>query len=384
MPASSRSPPAPDVDIRVHVAAPATAAHDALYRRLALAYLAFRPSPSPFQPRPFGCAADEVEPSFESVLDNRASPPPPRPPRSPSSSWQTPPSEIADSYPLPDSALLNATPTRLLHHGLGHGRRPASAEASMETTEAEVETSLEMADDEVEVEATVDFTISEFGAAADLTHVEVETSLERIPLTPKPALAPTRHHLDRSSVHLSHLSSSDPLLEPASSPPEADPDSDAESSLSSSPPSPLELRPPSPPVSLDILKPPDLVPEELADLARRLSSRYHPLPRRPTSPLERGYWLLDCATWTRQTRSSAWRFLANYLASGRAGWGVWCRRDPSRRWLRLYCWACVAQHTYLLLYLASARQIKATGAAWVGADGEVALQVAARPLGHPP
>ncbi|KAL3961835.1 hypothetical protein ACCO45_003358 [Purpureocillium lilacinum] len=116
----------------------------------------------------------------------------------------------------------------------------------------------------------------------------------------------------------------------------------------------------------------------LAKLALDLSSRYHPVELRPVEPLERGYWLIDCSRWSSEKRLEAWVFLTNYLHKGLAGWGVWCRRDAAHGWIRLYCWGCVVKHTYLLLYLASARQIKTTRAKWIGSDGEMALEVPAR------
>lgn len=74
-------------------------------------------------------------------------------------------------------------------------------------------------------------------------------------------------------------------------------------------------------------------------------------------PLERGYWLVDGAAWPSAARRRVWRFLANFLRRGLAGWAVWARRDPGPRpfRIRLYAWACLAEHTYLLLYLASRR-----------------------------
>ncbi|UKZ73186.1 hypothetical protein TrVFT333_000827 [Trichoderma virens FT-333] len=123
------------------------------------------------------------------------------------------------------------------------------------------------------------------------------------------------------------------------------------------------------------IEPEDLISDKLAKLAKDLSSRYRPIAKRPTEPLERGYWLLNCTGWSQDTRLEAWVFLANYLRSGLAGWGVWCRRDESHNWIRLYCWAHVAKHMYLLLYLASGRHLKTTGAQWIDGDGEVVLEV---------
>jgi hypothetical protein len=118
-----------------------------------------------------------------------------------------------------------------------------------------------------------------------------------------------------------------------------------------------------------------LISEKLAKLARDLSSRYRPTTKRDIEAFERGYWLINCNGWDPTVRFDTWVFLANYLKSGLAGWGTWCRRDKTHDWIRLYCWGHVVKHTYLLLYLASGRQIKTSGAKWYGADGEVALEI---------
>jgi hypothetical protein len=43
--------------------------------------------------------------------------------------------------------------------------------------------------------------------------------------------------------------------------------------------------------------------------------------------------------------------------------------------MRFYCWGHVAKHIYLLMYLASGRQIKAKGARWFDAEGEAILDM---------
>ncbi|KAH8177494.1 hypothetical protein LIA77_02576 [Sarocladium implicatum] len=143
----------------------------------------------------------------------------------------------------------------------------------------------------------------------------------------------------------------------------------------------FEIIPPSPPAGLQTLEPADLIPPQLAKLAHDLSSRYRPSsPSRPIDPLERGYWLLDYALWPSPARDSTWAFLERYVSSGLAGWGLWCKRneDGEGRWVRVYCWGCAVKHAFLLLYLASERRLKGTGAVWVDAEGEVVVQVPAQ------
>ncbi|PHH70933.1 hypothetical protein CDD82_6827 [Ophiocordyceps australis] len=172
--------------------------------------------------------------------------------------------------------------------------------------------------------------------------------------------------------------------------------------------------PPSPPPGITHIYPQDLIPDELAKMTDYLSPRFRPVFLRPlTDPLERGYWLINCSLWPRQARHAAWTFLDKYLSSGLAGWGVWCRRrsprasatncttkntyddddddndddyndynddyndynDDNDDWIRLYCWACVVKHMYLLLYIASERRLKTIHAAWIDANGETVLEV---------
>ncbi|KAJ2965807.1 hypothetical protein NQ176_g10443 [Zarea fungicola] len=146
------------------------------------------------------------------------------------------------------------------------------------------------------------------------------------------------------------------------------------------------IRPPSPPTGVSNLALANLVSAKLAKLAHDLSSRYRPILHRALNPLERGYWLVDCTTWPADTRTDAWAFLKSYVGSGLAGWGVWCKRSSGdicdgsgevekHASIRLYGWAHVVKHTYLLLYLVSGRQLKITGAKWYDADGKVAVEV---------
>lgn len=205
-------------------------------------------------------------------------------------------------------------------------------------------------------------------SAFDITHISSSVVGDRSPAPshragsePPPAKRPKVSHLQHGDLVRSS-SDTGPVI--SSSSPAAE-------ELSYS----LEIRPPSPPVGVTDVDPSDLVSGKLAKLARDLSSRYRPDSNREIDPFERGYWLLDCTGWSLEVRFGAWVFLNNYLRSGLAGWGTWCRRDNGHDWIRLYCWGHVAKHTYLLLYLASGRQLKHTGARWYGADGQLVLDV---------
>lgn len=143
----------------------------------------------------------------------------------------------------------------------------------------------------------------------------------------------------------------------------------------------LELYAPDPPVSTSLVEPQGLVTPNLGRLAKSLETEKPFLPKEQTRelrPTERGYWLLDCATWSAELKRDCWAFLANYIGTGAAGWGVSCRRDADFRWVRTYCWGTVVPHIYQLLYLATQREVLFTGAAWVGGDGETVVVMGAR------
>ncbi|KAI1404702.1 hypothetical protein F4819DRAFT_96879 [Hypoxylon fuscum] len=134
----------------------------------------------------------------------------------------------------------------------------------------------------------------------------------------------------------------------------------------------LEIRAPDPPISVEDQDSRSFITPGLQILARDLDlpKRYRPKKEtRALHPIERGYWLLDCTTWDLQLQRDAWAYLANYVGTGTAGWGIWCMRDLGYRWLRVYCWGSVAAHIYLLLYLASQRRILYTGCSWIDSDG---------------
>ncbi|KAF3056588.1 hypothetical protein GL218_06762 [Daldinia childiae] len=133
----------------------------------------------------------------------------------------------------------------------------------------------------------------------------------------------------------------------------------------------LELRAPEPPISVAQVDPQSFVTPGLESLARDLDipKRYKPKEsKRDLRPSERGYWLVDCSAWDPQLKRDAWAYLANYVGTGVAGWGVSCRRDREFQTLRVYCWGLVTAHIYLLLYLASQRKILYTGSSWIDSE----------------
>ncbi|KAH7133586.1 hypothetical protein EDB81DRAFT_804637 [Dactylonectria macrodidyma] len=446
-------PRSQDAEILVHTTAPSRVADDITYRQLAQAYLAFAPqsrtrlpfeepllgSSSPEQTRAWhqtsalldqASAMPSFEQSFEisyqgmsfrGVLDNLSSP---RIRYAPTTGdvvvsssqeshvasqtpWCAPPSQISDSYPMPDAALFQVSPTRILQRYIGRAGLPQPPPLSSSPSpqrlrlpshdldrvdvpsslpEPELDSLPAHLPGYISVNQTIPVTpqvhknlaASEApfesseqyfnDTAFDITHISSSAVSGASPAPPHraesepaPAKRPKVNHLQHGDLVRSSsdtgpvLSASNPLAE----------------ELSNS----LEIRAPSPPVGVDDIDPKDLVSEKMAKLARDLSTRYEPDSKRVIDPFERGYWLLDCTSWSPEARFAAWVFLNNYLRSGLAGWGTWCRRDGSHTWIRLYCFGHVAKHTYLLLYLASGRQLKHTGANWHGADGDVALEV---------
>ncbi|KAF9785610.1 hypothetical protein IL306_005378 [Fusarium sp. DS 682] len=442
-----------DAEILVHITAPSRSTDDVVYRQLAQAYLAFQPqkrtelslvvsqaseeerrapernqgAPSPSQARvttSFGHSFEitSQDLSFDGAIDNRSSPCLPRQALTrgtvPSSddagfrsidSWYAPPSQISDSYPMPDAALLHVSPSRILQSYIGktqssqasvpsssplaHKKRPPVPEfghrvdipSSLPAPSQEESLPLEVpgfiesinvipttpqADKaaEVPIPSANTEVIAFEHLAPDVTHITGSVASSYSPARstragsePPPSKRSKIGHLEHGDL-IRSSSDTGPALSTRNS--QVD-------QVSSS----LEIRPPSPSVGVDDIDPADLISEKLAKLSRDLSSRYRPTKERDLDPFERGYWLLDCSDWNPTVRFDTWVFLGNYLKSGLAGWGTWCRRDNSHDWIRLFCWGHVAKHTYLLLYLASGRQVKTSGAKWYGANGEVALEI---------
>lgn len=143
----------------------------------------------------------------------------------------------------------------------------------------------------------------------------------------------------------------------------------------------LEIRSPDPPVGGANITPEQLVAPELDKLASdlQITKKFKPEKQtRDARPLERGYWSIICADWGDDIKRVAWKFLANYVGIGVAGWGIWCTRDEQFEWLRVYCWGHTIPYIYYLLYLASCREILFTGASWIDGNGETIVVMGKR------
>lgn len=471
---------AQDVEILVHVSAPARVADDATYRQLAQAYVDFRrdgprtassaesrepvhtgdrsqiqsnvhvnvtsDATDPASPKPI--LVDSQDFSFQSALDNRSSPrlrrrgqvlaaKPATPKRqrggdelaqSPKK-WKTPPSQIGDSYPLPSPTTTYISPTRILQQ---YSNRSATAahDASIQGSSSlprssprSPRNSRSQHQQLQQAQASSSrFSIGSSQSAEHSGTPSISSVNKVVPVTPIPGpqasekqSSTTRRqlHAHQAGFDVTHISGTDSSLPPLTSssrgesePPPAKiprtsgfknpttrvrhdtvglvrsssdigpaPTASPTSALSEEQLNALEVFAPSPPVGVDELDDSNMIPENLVKLAAQLSSRYQPVTKRDIDPLERGYWAVDCASWPPERRRAAWVFLFRYIETGMASWGVWCRRTRNHDSIHLYCWGHLVQHTYLLLYLASERALKYTGAEWKDAENEVVIQV---------
>ena len=135
-----------------------------------------------------------------------------------------------------------------------------------------------------------------------------------------------------------------------------------------------------------------------------LSKHYRPVSvSRTLGQFERGHW--SVVTWDLPSPvlQRLWRFLADFIRGGRAGWGIWATRegeaedagtrihstvfDPNARpattgrstdvgqMIQLFGWGGLASELYMLLFLASERRIKGIGARWMDMKGRVVIQM---------
>lgn len=139
----------------------------------------------------------------------------------------------------------------------------------------------------------------------------------------------------------------------------------------------LELCAPEPPVASDTILPSDLITPQLRDLLEDAQPRRRKsqpkTQTREIRPTERGYWDVDCMSWSPELKRATWAHLANWIGMGLAGWGTRCTRDEEFTRVRLYCWGETAPYLYYLLWLTSYRKILAAECAWVDADGKAVL-----------
>lgn len=126
---------------------------------------------------------------------------------------------------------------------------------------------------------------------------------------------------------------------------------------------------------------PSQVTKHLAALKTQNPKRFK-LSKRYGTPRydDRGHWSVDSSSWPAKTQQEFWNSMYEHVASGRLGWGVTLFRDATSSntlgRVRLYCWAEVVEHTWLLLWLCSNGEVVESGSKWIDADGKVMFEVA--------
>ncbi|KAK0656112.1 hypothetical protein B0T16DRAFT_424762 [Cercophora newfieldiana] len=410
-------------EILVHITAPSRVADDAKYRHLAQAYLGFEPTTrfpivssqgpakakgaedvsrsGPHTARE-ASAIGSPDLSFRSAFGNQASPPLRQPDEDvhddSHSSWVAPPSVVQDSLPNNiDTYAQFCSPTRILEHYVSAFDSSQSESNSISQRKSQLN------------QSPVPLRRSELACSSSSFAKTSPQDASLIPQSPESRktrrITPVSNQT--SFIEETRIASSFPSE--ISSSYRADSAPPAKRARTSPPPFPgklvrsssdgpryeqarakrpphsldhLEILSPEPPISLHNLQPSDLVTETLLDLAKRvdLRSRYRPHQQaRELRPFERGYWMVDCKSWEQDLKDSAWEFLTDYLRNGLVGWGIRCKRDTPFTWMRLYCWGGVVEYMYLVIWVASKRRVRFTGATWVAGDGTSIIDVSARP-----
>ncbi|KAI2638172.1 hypothetical protein GGS21DRAFT_458356 [Xylaria nigripes] len=329
------------------------------------------------------------------------------------SSWETPPSIVQDSYPMnhTDFLSLAATPTKVLENYLQHFESPLRTQNSPSSRPPTSPTYNFSNPDQTSAENLVPCTPQINLRGKNVTVPPLSDGLKRPQDSSEPRhIVPTNEHSDdniivEETILMSSSKPSSPTRADSAPPPQlnqiahsqslartlSDIGPQLSSSLSSSSITPrkapvtitflsshgftyesLEILAPEPPTSERYIEPQTLITQGLQKLGEdvNITSRFRPKEQtRDLVPYERGYWLLDCSTWEPQLKHDAWAFLANYIGTGIAGWGVRCKRDPDFRELRAYCFGLVAAHIYYVLWLSSQRKIIFTGSSWIDGGG---------------
>ncbi|EMC93383.1 hypothetical protein BAUCODRAFT_125250 [Baudoinia panamericana UAMH 10762] len=153
---------------------------------------------------------------------------------------------------------------------------------------------------------------------------------------------------------------------------------------------PFSIFPPSPPVSCSGFT--THVTRSLQWLVEnsQISDHFQPVRvTRNVDLLERGYWLFRTDALPLELQVTTWQFLQKMIASGNAGWGIWCVRELGREDegeaavetvgtlgnLKIFCWGEVIKHIYLMLYVASKSKVRRLGLQWCDAEEKVVVQM---------
>ena len=143
---------------------------------------------------------------------------------------------------------------------------------------------------------------------------------------------------------------------------------------------PLHVFPPPPTISTaQYCKLPSQVTAYLAAVKARHPKRFKLLTKKYTpKTYDRGYWVVDCVQWPSKVQIEFWQEMQGLVQGGELGWGTTLHRveegSPAIGQVRLYCWAEVAEHMWLQLWLSSGGQVGRTSAKWHDADGIAILE----------
>lgn len=143
---------------------------------------------------------------------------------------------------------------------------------------------------------------------------------------------------------------------------------------------PIEVYPPPPKISIERPgKLPSQITKHLAAIKAQNPKRFRSV-RKAEKPRvdDRGFWSVSCSTWPIKTQHDFWSALSEHVLSGRLGWGVTLHREGSSQTLgtvKLYCWAELIEHTWLLLWLSSHGEVAKSGSSWMNADSKVVYEV---------
>jgi hypothetical protein len=144
---------------------------------------------------------------------------------------------------------------------------------------------------------------------------------------------------------------------------------------------PIDAFPPAPKVSIE--RPsqlPSQITKHLAAIRAHNPERFQPTLKSDAPKSDnRGYWSVDCSQWSVELQHQFWTAACEHVLSGRLGWGTTLHREalsPQTLGLvRVYCWAEVVEHIWLLLWLCSKGQIANSGSKWMDAGGGVVYEV---------
>jgi len=137
------------------------------------------------------------------------------------------------------------------------------------------------------------------------------------------------------------------------------------------------VAPPPPPITV---KSPGVLPSQVTPYLEELKQQ-NPERFKPTNTArnvnldERGHWSIDCSSWSGELQLHFWNSLQKHVSSGRLGWAVSLHRQTAHSCelglVRLYCWAEVIEHMWLMLWLSSKGKIVGSGAKWLDSEDAV-------------